>query len=302
MLNQIRIAAIAIGLTLYGCQIQITPEDNPTPRQIGQLNPQASSRVSLEAIRMTILPDQSSPKRTADITELKTYLADTLQVPVEIIPATNYDQAVELLLSGKVNVAYLGPLTYIEASEQDPTIKPIVAPIDKDSGRPWYTSNIISKIEIKELQDLRGKRFAFVNESSTSGFLIPNYHLNSRGIYPAQDFATTLYGEAHDQTLQLLLEGKVEAIAVDSATYQTAIKNGTLDPAKYHLLWESKPITNPPIVISGKLSPSSQLALQKAFINAPAGLVGINVVNAQGYTIVQDSDYELIRDLYRSRQ
>lgn len=301
MLNQTRIAAIAIGLTLYGCQSIMAPEQRQPPQQMAQ-NPKNEDDAPLEAIQITILPDQSSTERTADITELKTYLAETLQVPIKIVPATDYDHAVELLLSGQVNVAYLGPLTYIEASEQDPMIKPIVAPIDKDSGRPWYTSNIISKIDIKEVAELRGKRFAFVDQSSTSGFLVPNYHLQTLGIYPEKDFAATLYGEAHDQTLQLLLEGKVEAIAVDSATYQTAVKNGTLDPNKYHLLWESQPITNPPIVISGKLSPKSQLALQKAFINAPAGLVAINVADAQGYTIVQASDYELIRELYRSLQ
>jgi phosphonate transport system substrate-binding protein len=65
-------------------------------------------------------------------------------------------------------------LTYIKAHDRNPNIKPLVLPIEQITGRPWYIGVIIANSEqdINSLQDLKGKRFAFVNPSSTSGFLM----------------------------------------------------------------------------------------------------------------------------------
>ncbi len=256
----------------------------------------------MTSLKITILPDNSSGDRLTKIESLKQYLTTELNIPVQIAIAPDYDSAVTQLVAGSVDMAYLGPLTYIEAKEKNPTLEPLVAPIDQNSGRPWYTSIIVGTANIKTLEEIKGKRFGFVNESSTSGFLVPNHQFKLMGIDPQADFAAVLYGEAHDKNLQLLLDGKVEAIAIDQATYLTALKSGKLDPNKYHLIWESAPITNPPIVISGNVPTPIKLQIKKALVNAPPGLVSISVSDAAGYTIIEDADYQLIRDLYKAQQ
>lgn len=298
--------AIAVGLTLSSCATPPPTSDTidlsgETPTQLDPENGVEESGAidAFESLRITILPDKSGGDRAVKIAKLKTYLTETIGVPVEIDIATDYDNAVERLVSGIVNMAYLGPLTYVQAKAQDPTIEPLVAPIDSRTGRPWYTSVVVSTIKIDTLEGLRGKRFGFVNESSTSGFLVPNREFKKRGINPGLDFAEVRYSGAHDDNIQLLLKGEVEAIAIDQSTYRTNLDSGTLDPNKYHLIWESQPITNAPVVITKNIPPDIKIQLQKAFINAPPGLVGISVSESAGYTIVQDGDYEFVRELYR---
>jgi phosphonate transport system substrate-binding protein len=254
---------------------------------------------ALETLKIAILPDQSDGDRAVQTAELRTYLTRALGIPVEIDIATDYDNAVARLVSGLSNIAYLGPLTYVQARDQDPSIEPLVAPINNKTGRPWSTSTIVSTIEIESLEDLGNKRFGFVNESSTSGFLVPNHEFKKMGLNPEADFAEVRYGGDHDDTLQLLLNGDVEAIAIDQDTYRTSLDSGKLDPSKYHLIWESQPITNAPVVISANMPPAIKIQLQKAFVNAPPGVVSISVAESAGYTIVQDADYEFVRELYR---
>lgn len=293
--------AIALGLVLSSCVAPPPTGESMdlSGENVALIDPEtAANEQAFESLKITILPDSSSGDRAIKIAELKTYLTETLGIPVEIDIATDYDNAVERLVSGISNMAYLAPLTYIQARAQDPTIEPLVAPIDGRTGRPWYTSTIVSTIDIKTLEDLRGKRFGFVNEASTSGFLVPNHEFKKMGINPTLDFAEVRYGGAHDDNIQLLLKGEVEAIAINQGTYRANLDSGVLDPTKYHLIWESEPITNAPVAISGNIPPDIKLQLQKALVHAPPGLIGISVSESVGYTIVQDADYEFVRELY----
>ena len=296
-------------LLLNGCFAQnpdpspsVSQEENVDDSQGSVAEAMAEENETLEELTITNLPDRSSAERDEKIEILKAYLAETLGIPIELSVASDYENAVEQLVNGTVNMAYLGPLTYIQAKEQNPSIEAIAAPIDKNSGRPWYTGVVIGRTDITTLEDLKGKRFSFVNEASASGFLMPSYEFQNLEIDPEENFAAVSYGGNHDETLQLLLEDQVEAIAINRATYNKALETGILDPDKFRIIWESDPITNAPIVVSGTVPESFKPVLQKALVDAPAGLVSISVSEAQGYTIVEDGDYEPIRQLYQDYQ
>ena len=119
---------------------------------------------------------------------LAEYLQKILNRPVNFQITKNYAAAVDLIVKEEVDMAYLAALTYIKAHERNPNIEPLVIPIDQVSGRPWYTSVIVANTakNINSLQDLKGKRFAFVSPSSTSGFLIPMNGLQTADINPTR--------------------------------------------------------------------------------------------------------------------
>ncbi|AFY39228.1 phosphonate ABC transporter, periplasmic phosphonate-binding protein [[Leptolyngbya] sp. PCC 7376] len=293
---------IICSLLLYSCAAPNPATPDATPSENTGTIPSSETAEqeddSLQELKITILPDNSNAERDERIEELKAYLTTTLNIPVEFDAASSYEDAVEKIVNGSVDVAYLGPFTYIKAKEQNPSIEPIAAPIDQNTGRPWYTSVIIGTIDIQSLEEIKGRHFSFVSDSSTSGFLVPSYEFKTLGIDPETDFASVRYGGAHDKNLQLLLDAEVEAIAVDRNTYGHALEAEQLNPEKFHLIWESDPITNSPIVVSGAVPEEVKLALQRAFIDAPSGLVTVGVAETEGYTIVEDSDYGLIRKLH----
>ena len=292
--------ALLLGLAFSSCG------ENPVPgnSQSNDTVPPESSNAEkpVTELNMAIIPSVSSEKQKEDIQQLEEYLTKTLSLPVKISLTKDYEESINLLVEGKVEIAYLGPFSYIQAKERNPNLEPLVAHIEKSTARPWYSSVIVvnTAAGINNLEDLKGKRFGFVSKSSTSGFLVPSAHFKEMKIEPERDFAAVEYAGGHDKNLEALIAGKVDAIAVDQLTYVQFFQAGKLPEEKYKLIWESNPIPNSPIVISSELPSELKTQLQIAFINAPEGLANVGGVRASGYTAVRDEDYDLIRQIQKS--
>ncbi|MGK7924079.1 MAG: phosphate/phosphite/phosphonate ABC transporter substrate-binding protein [Spirulina sp.] len=261
----------------------------------------SSSEAVTETLDVAVIPWQSPEEQEAKLQPLSDYLEETLNRPVSFEIAENYATAVDLLVEEKVEMAYLAALTYVKARERNDNLEPLVLPIDAKTGRPWYTSVIIvdASTGIESLEDLKGKRFAFVSPSSTSGFLMPMNEFQAEGIDPGRDFAKLRYPGSHDKTQTALAEGEVDAIADDKASFERAQAAGKLPPEKYKIIWESEPIPTGPIVIdSSKFTPEEISKLQEALIDAPLGVVEVSGAKSAGYTLAKDADFEPIRQIY----
>ncbi|NES08069.1 MAG: phosphate/phosphite/phosphonate ABC transporter substrate-binding protein [Okeania sp. SIO2F4] len=238
----------------------------------------------ISQLKIAVIPAVSTEEQQKRIQRLDKYLEQELEIPVEIKLTKDYDTTVDFLVSGQVKMAYLGPFTYIKAKQKNPNLEPIVAHIEKTTGRPWYKSVIVTRKDsgINTVQDLIGKRFSFVNKSSTSGFLVPSAYFKTLGIIPEKDFSAVEYAGGHDKNALALEAGKIDAIAIEKPTYIELENQGLLSEDKYKIIWESDPIPNSPIVISTQLPAEFKTTLKKALINAPEGLVGIGGIESAG--------------------
>ncbi|MDE5091270.1 MAG: phosphate/phosphite/phosphonate ABC transporter substrate-binding protein [Trichodesmium sp. St18_bin3_1_1] len=255
---------------------------------------------SSDPLQVAVLPWQSPEGQQEKLQPLAEHLETLLKRPVNFQITKNYAEAVDLIVKEEVDMAYLAALTYIKAKERNPNIRPLVMPINRISGRPWYTSVIIANTtkNIKTLEDLKGKRFAFVSPSSTSGFLIPMNGLETAGINPTRDFSKIRYSGSHDKATQDLVDGVVDAVTNDTASFLRSQKSGKLD-ANYKIIWESNPIPAPPIVINAKkFTPQMIVQLQEILIDAPIGVVDVSGTESNGYTLGKDADFEEIRQIY----
>lgn len=251
------------------------------------------------AINMVLIPWQVSAEQEEILQPLAEYLTQKIQRPFKFQIAPDYKTAVDSLVEGKVELAYLSTSTYIEARLRDPHVEPLAAPINRETGRPWYTAVIVANTNygIHSLTDLKGKRFAFVSKLSTSGYIVPMAHFQDIGIDPKRDFTKILFVGSHDKAKALLSEGKVDAIADDSRSYMDLQKKGKFNSEIYKVIWESTPIPSTPIVASRKVSQELKTILRKALIDAPEGLIDPSGTVGVGYTQVQDSDYDVIRQI-----
>jgi len=274
---------------------------NPTSSN-NHSQPTASSQVSLESVPSTLAiailaQAANETQQQKQVQTLTEYLNKTLKRPVSI-QAVKYDRTVDLLVEEKVQIAFLGPLSYIEAKGRNPRIEPIAAPINKSTGRPWYKSAIIANSTkgIKTLDDLKGKRLGFNNKLSTSGYMFPVVHLLGLGFKLDRDFASIEFFKNHNNSLAALLDGRVDAVGIELDVYQQAKAAGKVNNS-YQVIWESEPIPQSPIVVSQKLPPQLIAELKEAFISAPIGMLNVDGIPSNGYTLMQDSDYDRVRQV-----
>lgn len=259
----------------------------------------ARSNDNIQPLIIGVLPTQSFKEQQRMIEPLEKYLEKSLETEVNFQIASDYKQIVKWLVDGKIDMAYVAAVSYLEALEQGAEIEPLVAPIDKYTGRPWYRAAIVVKADsnIKTLKQLKGKRVEEVNKSSTSGYLMPFSALNELGINPKREFKQVIYPGTHAKTLEALKNGDIDAAATNIPYYLKQQKMGKLKPEEFRVIWESPPIPPSLIVVSKKLGADSIKKLKISFLNTPEGIEDIFGRQSAGYTSVEDADYTPIRKL-----
>ncbi|MCX5927593.1 MAG: PhnD/SsuA/transferrin family substrate-binding protein [Cyanobium sp. LacPavin_0920_WC12_MAG_63_22] len=92
----------------------------------------------------------------------------------------------------------------------------------------------------KGLVALKGKRFTFGSESSTSGRLMPQYFLAQAGVKLA-DFAGGAPGfsGSHDATIALVQSGTYDAGAVNEQVWKSNLRSGKANRSKVVQIWRT---------------------------------------------------------------
>lgn len=170
------------------------------------------------------------------------YLSEHTAYTYDLVLKKSYDETIDALGSGEMDVALLGPLAYLEARSRYDAMC-ILRPKGMD-GRAAYKSVIIKKKDspITQLSELKGKRVAFSAAKSTSGNLIPRYLLANSGIHLG-DLRSYANFDYHDSVVKAVLKGQYDAGAVRDAV---AIKYAKLG---IDTIAESVPIPTGPLVI-----------------------------------------------------
>lgn len=153
------------------------------------------------------------------------YLASITSYTYELVLKKNYEETVAALGSGEVDVALLGPLTYLEAHARYGAVSILKA--KGADGTASYRSVIIKKKDtpIKDLHGLKGKSVAFASSKSTSGNLMPRYLLANSGIH-LSDLSTYANFDFHDSVVKAILKGQYAAGAVRDSVARKYMKLG----------------------------------------------------------------------------
>ena len=197
-------------------------------------------------LKISAIPDQNPERLSRLYNLLSLYLSSQLSVPVRYIPVTNYPAAVSAFRTRSLDVVWFGGLTGVQARLQRPGAL-VLAQRDIDkSFRSVFIANIDSGLEPVDSQSglsvLKGRRFTFGSESSTSGRLMPQFFLAEVGVLPS-DFAGGYAGfsGSHDATIALVQSGSYEAGALNEQVWQAAIASGRAKPTEVIVLWRSRP-------------------------------------------------------------
>ncbi len=197
------------------------------------------------------------------------YLSRRVGVPFQLREANSYGAVIEAMRSKKVDVATMGPLSYLIAADRGGA-EAIAVPGRVATGPGTYQSCIIvrsdSPIQTIEqlLRDGSQYTFSFVDPASTSGHLLPRAYFDSLGFDADRGFRKTHYSGSHPTTLFTVLGGKVDAAATMPSMIQVLESRGKLKSADLRILWKSPEIPQSPVVVRKDLSPELKKKIQDA--------------------------------------
>ncbi|MBL8436511.1 MAG: putative selenate ABC transporter substrate-binding protein [Zoogloea sp.] len=221
-----------------------------------------------EVLRVSAIPDEAPTELQRKFAPLGAYLEAETGMKVSFVPVTDYAAVVEALATRKIDMAWLGGFTFVQASLRT---KGTAVPLVQRAEDARFTSKFITASEgIKGFADLKGKTFAFGAPSSTSGHLMPRYFLGQEGINPDKDFKNTAFSGAHDATVAFVQAGKVDAGVLNASVWDKLVEQKKVDTTKVRVFATTPPYFDYNWTVRGDLDPKLQARLRDAFLKLDA--------------------------------
>ncbi|MET0520109.1 MAG: phosphate/phosphite/phosphonate ABC transporter substrate-binding protein, partial [Burkholderiaceae bacterium] len=223
-------------------------------------------------------------------------LQQQLGMQIKPFVATDYNGIIEALRSKKLDVAYLGPFSYVLASSVA-DVEAFAVAVTKKTGQSSYKSLIIARKDsgIATVPELKGHTFAFVDPSSASGHLFPKAGLQGLGYEPEALFSRVIFSGSHDASILAVANKKVDAAAVADRIFAAAVAKGQVRQEDFQIVWSSRAIPESPMVWRKDLDP----ALKDRIAKALAALKDVKwgdqgVLN--GFQPTSDAAYDVVRE------
>lgn len=219
-------------------------------------------------LKVSAIPDEAPTELQRKFAPLGRYLEREVGMKVEFIPVTDYAAVVESLATRKLDLAWLGGFTFVQAKIRTNGGAIPIAQRQEDAA---FTSRFITASDgIRSLGDLKGKTFAFGSPASTSGHLMPRHFLLQAGVDPDKDFRKVAYSGAHDATVAFVQSGKVEAGVLNASVWDKLVEQKKVDPAKVRVFSTTLPYFDYNWTVRGDLDPALVRKLTAAFLRLDA--------------------------------
>lgn len=188
-------------------------------------------------LKISAIPDQDPAKLVQINSAMADYLAAKLGIKVEYVPVTDYAASVSLFRTGDLDMVFFGGLTGVQARIQVPGSTLLAQRDIDDAFQTVFIANAGSGVspvaDVSQLNVLKGKRFTFGSESSTSGRLMPEYFLDQAGVSSTKDFSgPSGFSGSHDKTIDLVQAGTYDAGALNLQVWKRRTDAGTVDRTK----------------------------------------------------------------------
>lgn len=205
-----------------------------------------------------------------------------------------------MLLDGTLDAAFICSGAYIEIKPGEVEI--IAVPLIH--GRPFYRSYIIvhRKSGINSFLELKGKKFAFTDPLSNTGFFYPEYRLMRLGIRSEKFFVKTIFTYGHDNSIKAVEKGIVDGAAIDGLIYDYIFSMDSSKVKDIAVIEKSREFGIPPFVAGKGIDPELKIQLKRLILNIHKDSEGNEILRnlmIDSFVEADDSNYDSIRIMRR---
>ncbi|MFG6489209.1 putative selenate ABC transporter substrate-binding protein [Roseateles sp. BYS78W] len=251
-----------------------------------------------QVLRVTAIPDESPTELARKFAPLGQYLESKLGMKVEWTPVTDYAAAVETVVSKKIDLAWFGGFTFVQASVRSGgKIVPLVQREEDEKFRSVFITDKASGIN--KLEDLKGKTLSFGSQSSTSGHLMPRSYLLAAKINPDTDLKRVAFSGAHDATIAAVASGKVDAGALNISVWEKFVADKKVDTSQVKVFYTTPPYFDYNWSVHADMPQALQDKIKAAFLaldpNTPQGKEILGLQRATKFVPTKPENYTGIK-------
>ena len=249
-------------------------------------------------LKFGFTPVLGEAEMRAEFDPLATYLSDSIGQKVVLYVAKNYGELRTQMEAGAVDIGSFSPFAYVDAARGG-KIRIIAQSII--DGAATYRGIIVARKDsgLKTMADLQGKRFAFVDPKSASGYVYPRAMLMEKGINPESYFKETIFAGDHNKVIAAVLGGRVDA----GATYDNApviAKAAGVPTENLVILASTDPIPHDAIAVRIGLDEALAKKIQTALVDLDKSEAGRRIIanskkKLSGHVVAEDSLFDIVR-------
>lgn len=282
----------ALGLTVSSCtskRAELGTEGNP--------------------IKFFLVPSVDAKLLEATARKVKDHLEETTPYKYEFAIPTSYVAVVEAFGTKRADIAALNTFGYIMANDRYKAEARITF---VRHGAETYQAQIIARADsdIKSVKDFEGKKFAYVDPASTSGYLLPAKVFHDQGIKLGQ----TVFANKHDNVVTMVYQGQVDGGAT---FYSPPSEGGKIEDArrlvktqfpdveeKIKIVQLTDHIPNDPIVFRADMPQEMKEVITDRlmeYVKTDEGKkVFYDIYGISGMVRSSDERYEPVRDMLKA--
>jgi phosphonate transport system substrate-binding protein len=255
-------------------------------------------------IKYGVIPVETQTQTTSSMDAFLKHAEKETGVKWKLYQASNYSGVMNAMIADQIDLAWLSGKSYCQTHEDSKGgVEPVVAAQEPD-GSMGYVSVLVVKADspYKSFEDLKGKTVARTDPLSGSGYIVPTLEFMKMGKPVDQYYKSPLSG-GHPQGVMGVLKGTYDGAFTwtskddNIGNLRKMMDKGLLKRDQIRVIWTSKPLPSPPIVIRKSLPLAMRVDLAKMFVRLKNHKMELAEAIAQGKTnglvSVYHEDYAL---------
>ena len=306
-------AATVTATALAACSSESTTEGASADGETADTTEVAEGAVcapELTALEFGILSTESQDNLKPKWDPLLEDMAEAIGKDVEGFYATDYAGVIEGMGAGKVQIAWYGGKSYIEAAARSEA-EAFAQTVSLDGSKGYYShlitnkeNPIVADIDLEKgngneyvIENAANLTFAFNDPNSTSGFLVPTYYVFAQqGANAEKIFSELIYAGSHEATALAVAENQVD-VATNNNENLDRLKDTAPDALeKIQIIWTSPVIPSDPLAYRKDLPDCLKSSIQDFFFNYDNKEV-LEGLQWTGLDPAKDEDWNTIREL-----
>lgn len=260
----------------------------------------ADWRDDITILRVGVMTGANAPYRLQQLQPFKDYLEARTALPVEIVPAENYNALMAEQTASRVDYAVESATAFVTAKVRCHCVEALAVPT-RSGGEAGFFALLVARADspIKTLADAKGARLALAGEDSVAGRLLQMKAFEAEGIVADDFFSEIVEVRDPEAAITALLADKADlAVAWSSLSGDRAagysfgvladlVAEGGLAMDQIDIVWQSALIPFGPHAIRSDLPDGLKQLLSRALLDIasedPVALDAVDRFGGRGF-------------------
>ncbi|MBW2493119.1 MAG: phosphate/phosphite/phosphonate ABC transporter substrate-binding protein [Deltaproteobacteria bacterium] len=263
-----------------------------------QQDTEPENRESWPTIRIGLIPERNIFSQKQRYQPIAEYLSERVHANVELVVLSRYGNIIENFVSNRLDGAFFGSFTGALAHRKL-HVEAIARPEYPDGTSTYHGLLLVRKDSgITDIEDMRGKRFAFVDKATTAGYLLPLYYFKTHGIDDPESFLKeTYFAGTHDGVINDLLERKTDIGAAKNTVFAALVAKNPRVSEELTILTRSPDVPENALCVRADLDESIKNDLRIELLSMDQNKIGKQILSEFGaarFIDTTEADYNAV--------